>query len=90
MKALVVNALGRGFDFEDVDIASPIGREGLQSLIRLMESGDPRVPDQGDAETAGLLARNAVARPSVKLAAWIVAFCTLDRDIALPQVVLDR
>ena len=29
MKALVVNALGRGFDFEDVDIASPIGREVL-------------------------------------------------------------
>jgi S-(hydroxymethyl)glutathione dehydrogenase / alcohol dehydrogenase len=29
MKALVVNALGRGFDFEDVDIATPIGREVL-------------------------------------------------------------
>jgi S-(hydroxymethyl)glutathione dehydrogenase / alcohol dehydrogenase len=29
MKALVVNALGRGFDFEDVDIAAPIGREVL-------------------------------------------------------------
>ena len=29
MKALVVNALGRGFDFEDVDIAIPIGREVL-------------------------------------------------------------
>src|SRR5258707_4334165 len=29
MKALVVNALGRGFDREDVDIASPIGREVL-------------------------------------------------------------
>jgi S-(hydroxymethyl)glutathione dehydrogenase/alcohol dehydrogenase len=29
MKALVVNALGRGFDLEDVDIASPIGREVL-------------------------------------------------------------
>jgi hypothetical protein len=27
MKALVLNALGRGFDFEDVDIAAPIGRE---------------------------------------------------------------
>ena len=27
MKALVVNALGRGFDLEDVDIAAPIGRE---------------------------------------------------------------
>ncbi len=25
MKALVLNALGRGFDFEDVDIAVPIG-----------------------------------------------------------------
>jgi len=29
MKALVVNALGGGFDLEDVDIASPIGREVL-------------------------------------------------------------
>jgi len=29
MKALVVNALGRGFDFEEVEIATPIGREVL-------------------------------------------------------------
>src|SRR5258708_6917950 len=29
MKALVVNALGRGFDFEDVRIATPTGREVL-------------------------------------------------------------
>jgi S-(hydroxymethyl)glutathione dehydrogenase/alcohol dehydrogenase len=29
MKALVVNALGRGFDLEDVEIAAPIGREVL-------------------------------------------------------------
>ncbi len=29
MKALVQNAVGRGFDFEDVDIAPPIGREVL-------------------------------------------------------------
>jgi len=29
MKALVLNAIGRGFDFEDVDIAAPIGREVL-------------------------------------------------------------
>src|SRR5258706_16378646 len=29
MKALVLNALGNGFDFEDVDIASPAGREIL-------------------------------------------------------------
>src|SRR6476620_5313406 len=29
MKALVLNAIGRGFDFEDVDIAVPIGREVL-------------------------------------------------------------
>src|SRR6266567_8783717 len=29
MKALVLNAVGRVFDFEDVDIASPIGREVL-------------------------------------------------------------
>jgi hypothetical protein len=27
MKALVVNTLGSGFDFEDVDIAAPVGRE---------------------------------------------------------------
>ena len=29
MKALVVNAVGRPFDFEDVQIAEPIGREVL-------------------------------------------------------------
>jgi S-(hydroxymethyl)glutathione dehydrogenase/alcohol dehydrogenase len=29
MKALVLKAIGRGFDFEDVDIATPIGREVL-------------------------------------------------------------
>lgn len=29
MKALVLNALGRGFDFENVDIAAPTGREVL-------------------------------------------------------------
>ena len=29
MKALVLNALGHGFDFEDVEIASPMGREVL-------------------------------------------------------------
>jgi S-(hydroxymethyl)glutathione dehydrogenase/alcohol dehydrogenase len=29
MKALVVNAIGRGFDVEDVDIATPVGREVL-------------------------------------------------------------
>ncbi|HEY1861530.1 MAG TPA: alcohol dehydrogenase catalytic domain-containing protein, partial [Gemmataceae bacterium] len=29
MKALVLNAIGRGFDFEDVDIAAPVGREVL-------------------------------------------------------------
>src|SRR6478672_37703 len=29
MKALVLNALGDGFDFEDVEIAEPIGREVL-------------------------------------------------------------
>jgi S-(hydroxymethyl)glutathione dehydrogenase / alcohol dehydrogenase len=29
MKALVLNAVGRGFNFEDVDIAAPVGREVL-------------------------------------------------------------
>ena len=29
MKALVINALGRGFDLEDIDIAAPMGREVL-------------------------------------------------------------
>jgi len=29
MKALVLNALGHGFDVEDVDIAAPRGREVL-------------------------------------------------------------
>jgi S-(hydroxymethyl)glutathione dehydrogenase / alcohol dehydrogenase len=32
MKALVVNALGREFDFEDVQIAAPIGREVLVNV----------------------------------------------------------
>jgi S-(hydroxymethyl)glutathione dehydrogenase / alcohol dehydrogenase len=32
MKALVVNALGRGFDFEDVQIAAPMGREVLVNV----------------------------------------------------------
>jgi hypothetical protein len=29
MKALVLNALGRGFDYEEVEIAAPMGREVL-------------------------------------------------------------
>ena len=29
MTALVVNALGHGFDLEDIDIAAPMGREVL-------------------------------------------------------------
>src|SRR4029450_873962 len=32
MKALVLNALGRGVDFEDVDIAGPMGREVLVNV----------------------------------------------------------
>ena len=32
MKALVVNALGRGFDFEDIEIAAPMGREVLVNV----------------------------------------------------------
>src|SRR3984957_19470842 len=32
MKALVLNALGHGFDFEDVDIAEPSGREVLVNV----------------------------------------------------------
>jgi S-(hydroxymethyl)glutathione dehydrogenase/alcohol dehydrogenase len=32
MKALVVNALGGGFDYEDVQIAQPIGREALVNV----------------------------------------------------------
>jgi Zn-dependent alcohol dehydrogenase len=29
MKALVLNAVGRGFDLDDVDISAPMGREVL-------------------------------------------------------------
>ena len=36
MKALVLNALGRGFDFEDVDIATPVGHE---VLVEVQASG---------------------------------------------------
>jgi S-(hydroxymethyl)glutathione dehydrogenase/alcohol dehydrogenase len=32
MKSLVLNAVGRGFNFEDVDIAPPIGREVLVNV----------------------------------------------------------
>jgi S-(hydroxymethyl)glutathione dehydrogenase / alcohol dehydrogenase len=32
MKALVLNSVGRGFDFEDVEIATPIGREVLVNV----------------------------------------------------------
>jgi len=36
MNALVLNALGRGFDFEEIQIANPIGRE---VLINVQASG---------------------------------------------------
>ena len=36
VRALVVNALGRGFDVQDVDIAAPIGRE---VLVEVQASG---------------------------------------------------
>lgn len=36
MKALVVNALGRGFELDDIDIAAPIGRE---VLVEVQASG---------------------------------------------------
>jgi len=48
MKALVVNALGRGFDLEDVGIATPIGREpflprkvneGVHTCLQLTGNG---------------------------------------------------
>jgi hypothetical protein len=32
MKALIVNALSRGFDFENVQIGAPIGREVLVNV----------------------------------------------------------
>lgn len=32
MRALAVNALGRGFDVEDIDIAAPRGREVLMDV----------------------------------------------------------
>jgi S-(hydroxymethyl)glutathione dehydrogenase / alcohol dehydrogenase len=32
MKALVLNSVGRGFDFEDVEIATPMGREVLVNV----------------------------------------------------------
>jgi Zn-dependent alcohol dehydrogenase len=35
MKALVLNAIGRGFELEDVDIAQPIGREVLVNVKAL-------------------------------------------------------
>jgi hypothetical protein len=35
MKALVLNALGHGFDLEDVEIAAPIGREVILDVRAL-------------------------------------------------------
>jgi len=32
MKALVINAIGRGFDFENIDIGAPTGREVLNDV----------------------------------------------------------
>src|SRR5579859_495572 len=32
MKALVLNTLGRGFDFEEIDVAAPMGREVLVNV----------------------------------------------------------
>jgi Zn-dependent alcohol dehydrogenase len=42
MKALVVNALGRGFDVEDVEIAPPKGREVLVDVRATRRSGTAR------------------------------------------------
>ncbi|HEX3471827.1 MAG TPA: zinc-binding dehydrogenase [Silvibacterium sp.] len=65
MKALVVNALSRGFDFEDVQIAGPIGRE---ILVNVQASGlchtdllfathnIVRMPAVLDHEFAGIIA----------------------------------
>jgi S-(hydroxymethyl)glutathione dehydrogenase/alcohol dehydrogenase len=40
MKALVLNALGRGFDFEDIQIATPMGREvGGQKRVQGVNFG---------------------------------------------------
>jgi aldehyde dehydrogenase (NAD+) len=41
VKALVHNALGRGFDFEDVDIAAPMGHEVLVDAMPAFPAGDP-------------------------------------------------
>jgi hypothetical protein len=47
MKALVVNALGRGFDFEDVHIASPIRREVLAARVLRRRGRDQGSLGQG-------------------------------------------
>jgi hypothetical protein len=33
MKALVVNALGGGFDLDDIDIAAPIGANSKEAMV---------------------------------------------------------
>jgi len=37
MKALVLNTLGRGFDFEDVHVAAPMRREVLVNVQAYFE-----------------------------------------------------
>jgi S-(hydroxymethyl)glutathione dehydrogenase / alcohol dehydrogenase len=54
MKALVVNAVGGGFDFEDVDIAAPLGREVLvdvRSLSATLTSSSPPTLPLGSLPT---------------------------------------
>ncbi len=69
MKALVLNALGRGFDFEDVEIALPKGREvlvdvqasGLTDLLFATHDIAP-TPSVLGHEVAGIVASFTPAR----------------------------
>jgi Zn-dependent alcohol dehydrogenase len=65
MKALAVNALGRGFELDDIDIAAPIGREvlvdvqtsGLCHTVLLFASHDiVPMPAVLGHEVAGIVA----------------------------------
>jgi hypothetical protein len=58
MKALVVNALGGGFDLDDIDIAAPIGansKEAMVDWIVAQALGPPSFPPRpvraGEATT---------------------------------------
>jgi NADPH:quinone reductase-like Zn-dependent oxidoreductase len=96
MKALVVNAIGRGFDFEDVDIATPIGREVLVDVqasglchtdllfaSRPRRDANPHRGSRGGFACSGMRSvRSVPVRPSLPVQISGVDTAPLDRTTA--------